>query len=457
MKKIIISIILFVTSYHSFSQSYYFEQLLDSIPNPVAFDFLQDNSKIIVTTKTGPVRIYNIPGGLVSTFWNFTDSVYTTGEAGVLGVCKDPEYSINRYIYIYYVKTGRVIRIVRFTENNNIGTNPVQIFEHTGTGDVHFGGNLHFGPLNKLYVSIGDNATANNAQSLTNPFGKILRINTDGSAPTDNPFYDDGNPATGNDDRIWSYGLRNSFDFCFSPINDSLYATENGSTLFDETNFIRKGKNYGWPICEGYCNPYNPLYKQPMSVFANGMIPTGIIIYDGSEMPELFGKMLVASASSNPARGLFKADLNAQGDSVVSQGNLVPQPTLRTLLQNADGFIYALYCCNGGLGRGGILRLRHGTVGINTQNIAVSYSLEQNYPNPFNPVTTIKYSIPKQDFVKIQIFDMLGREISSLVNESKQAGNYEVNWNADNLPSGVYFYRLTAGDYTEEKKMVLLK
>ena len=85
------------------------------------------------------------------------------------------------------------------------------------------------------------------------------------------------------------------------------------------------------------------------------------------------------------------------------------------------------------------------------------FELKQNYPNPFNPVTTINYSIPSNGNVKLKIYDILGREVATLVNETKAPGNYEVNFNAANLPSGVYFYRLQTGDFIQTKKMILMK
>ncbi len=84
-------------------------------------------------------------------------------------------------------------------------------------------------------------------------------------------------------------------------------------------------------------------------------------------------------------------------------------------------------------------------------------SLDQNYPNPFNPSTTIKYSIPNQTNVTIKVFDVLGSEIITLLNEEKPAGNYEVTWDASGFSSGVYFYKLSAGKYVETRKMLLLK
>ncbi len=90
-------------------------------------------------------------------------------------------------------------------------------------------------------------------------------------------------------------------------------------------------------------------------------------------------------------------------------------------------------------------------------SIPIEYSLSQNFPNPFNPATTIKYQIPELSFVTIKVYDVLGSEIETLVNEENQFGIYEITWYAENLPSGVYFYRLQADSFVETKKMVLMK
>lgn len=102
---------------------------------------------------------------------------------------------------------------------------------------------------------------------------------------------------------------------------------------------------------------------------------------------------------------------------------------------------------------GGVTSVEEGQiVGLPTE-----YNVAQNYPNPFNPSTTIKYSIPQSSNVIIKVFDVLGNEVVTLVSEEKPSGTYELNWNAANLPSGVYFYRLQAGSFVETKKMILLK
>jgi hypothetical protein len=90
-------------------------------------------------------------------------------------------------------------------------------------------------------------------------------------------------------------------------------------------------------------------------------------------------------------------------------------------------------------------------------NVAEDYILMQNYPNPFNPTTSLQYAVSSQQFVTLKLFDLLGREVATLVNEDKPPGTYEVEFNASGLVSGIYMYRLTAGSFTETKKMILLR
>jgi len=90
-------------------------------------------------------------------------------------------------------------------------------------------------------------------------------------------------------------------------------------------------------------------------------------------------------------------------------------------------------------------------------NGPLSFALEQNYPNPFNPSTSIKYSVPENGFVKLSVYNLLGEEVATLVNEEKAGGSYEVNLDAGKLTSGIYFYTMQAGRYVETKKMVLLR
>jgi hypothetical protein len=97
--------------------------------------------------------------------------------------------------------------------------------------------------------------------------------------------------------------------------------------------------------------------------------------------------------------------------------------------------------------------------GINnySSEIPKEYKLYNNYPNPFNPTTKIKFDIPKNNYTKVAIFDMLGREIKTLVNENLLTRKYEIEWNASNYSSGIYFYKMTTNSFASIKKMVLIK
>jgi hypothetical protein len=102
---------------------------------------------------------------------------------------------------------------------------------------------------------------------------------------------------------------------------------------------------------------------------------------------------------------------------------------------------------------GGVTFVNEGTL----PGVPENYSLSNNFPNPFNPTTRIRYSIPNVSRVLVKIYDVLGNEIETLVDQEKPAGTYELNWNAEGLPSGVYFYQLKAGEFIQTKKMILLK
>ncbi len=110
-------------------------------------------------------------------------------------------------------------------------------------------------------------------------------------------------------------------------------------------------------------------------------------------------------------------------------------------------------------GKANIKLFIDGAVNINPESgmMPKTFFLSQNYPNPFNPVTKINFAIPKAGFVSLKVYDLLGREVSNLINEEKQAGNYSIDFNSGNLTSGVYFYKMQSGSFKETKKMLLIK
>jgi glucose/arabinose dehydrogenase len=133
----------------------------------------------------------------------------------------------------------------------------------SGAGN-HNGGAIHFGPDGKLYIAVGENANGSNSQTLANLLGKVLRINTDGTVPTDNPFYN----TTGARQEIWALGLRNPFTFAFQPGTTRMFINDVGETTWEENNDGIAGSNYGWPITEGPTT--DPRFRSPLFAYRHG-------------------------------------------------------------------------------------------------------------------------------------------------------------------------------------------
>ncbi len=165
----------------------------------------------------------------------------TDGEGGLMGLAVAPTFANDHWLYIMHTSPvdNRIVRIK--LENGRLVLSSRQNLV-TGIlrNKFHDGGRLRFGPDGKLYASTGDAQNGNHAQNLTSLNGKILRLNPDGTVPSDNPF---GN-------YVWSYGHRNPQGIAFDA-NGRLWEQEFGNSVMDETNLITKGGNYGWPACEG--------------------------------------------------------------------------------------------------------------------------------------------------------------------------------------------------------------
>lgn len=219
------------------------------------------DGRIFILERAGAVKIYK-NGALLPTPFTTLPSA-ASGDRGLAGITFDPNFLQNHYVYFYYTDAVDLHnKLVRFDASTDTAQNgPVVLYQTTDQSfQLHIGGTIAFGPDGKLYISIGDNGTFPNAQDLTNPHGKIIRLNPDGTIPTDNPFYNTPNASK----EIWAYGFRNPFRFSFDSANGNLYVGDVGEATTEEIDHVTKGKNYGWPNCEGPCSPPNSLYTDPI-------------------------------------------------------------------------------------------------------------------------------------------------------------------------------------------------
>jgi glucose/arabinose dehydrogenase len=253
------------------------------LDGPTGFEIAPDG-RIFILQRTGEIKIYK-NGQLLPQNFAVLPSI-ASGDRGLIGIAFDPEFHINKYVYFYYTGLDKINRLVRFNASGDVGTDgPYILYETKFPSEwLHVGGSIRFAADGTLFFAVGDNGNPNNAQDLSNPHGKILRINKDGSIPTDNPFY--GTP--GALPEIWAYGLRNPWRFQFDSVTGRLYGGDVGDYTWEEVNYLQRGRNYGWPTAEGLCTsvcPFmNPIHAYPHN--GQSAAVTGGPIYRGQMFPQ---------------------------------------------------------------------------------------------------------------------------------------------------------------------------
>lgn len=466
-------------------------QIMPAFPNlsfeqPVDIQFPDDGSKrLFVVSQPGTIYVFenNNSVTIKKVFLDIRDKVLFGGEHGLLGLAFHPDYKNNGYFYINYTTSNpRRTVVSRFKVSANDPdaadrSSELILLTVDQPFSNHNGGQTSFGPDGYLYISLGDGGSGgdpqNYAQNLRSLLGKILRIdvnnrsgNLNYSIPSDNPFKGNTNDLR---EEIYAFGLRNVWRFSFDRPTGKLWAADVGQNAWEEINIIENGKNYGWRIMEGNhcynpatnCNTTNltmPVWEYGRNDLGGYSI-TGGYVFRGTSASELNGKYIYGDFVSGNIWSLELTGSNAVNNLLFSTSHSI---STFGIDQNDE-----LYFANYSTGR--LYKFRGTTTKVGLNTIPDSYKLFQNYPNPFNPSTNFSFEIPREGNVSLKIYDTLGTEIATLLNEHKQAGYYNLEFNAftsseKSLPSGIYFYSLIVNnssglknDFVETKKFVLLK
>jgi glucose/arabinose dehydrogenase len=331
-----------------FTETQYGSTLSPGAPTAMAFS---PDGRLFVCLQGGQLRIIKSGSLLAAPFVSLT--VDSNGERGLLGLTFDPNFASNQFVYVYYTVPGTPAhnRISRFTASGDVaaaGSETVILdLENLSSATNHNGGAIHFGPDGKLYAGVGENANASNAQTLSNRLGKLLRINADGSLPSDNPFF---NTALGANRAIWALGLRNPYTFAFQPGTGRMFINDVGASTWEEINQGIAGSNYGWSICEGACSPPNANFRDPLFQYGHGAgTTTGCAIVGGAfynppvnQFPASYtGKYFFADLCSGWIRVMDPSNNTASG---FATGLSTPVD----LQIGPDGALYYLIRGNGG-------------------------------------------------------------------------------------------------------------
>lgn len=303
------------------------ETVAEELEAPWSIDFAPDGD-IFFTERPGLVRVIENGSLNPEPLLKLPDA---PSEGGTLGLALDPNYSSNRYVYVYYTDEDLNNQVSRFRYDSQALVEERPVVEDIPGARIHNGGRIAFGPDGKLYIATGDAEQPDLAQDPNSLAGKILRVEPDGSVPTDNPRADSP---------VYSIGHRNVQGLDWDE-DGNLYATEHGAQAKDKINQIEAGANYGWPVHEGSIGEETPQvddYRDPALSSGNvTWAPSGANFYTDEVLPEEWhGQFLFAGLRS---QAVWRFNTASQ-----ELGNLFEDDfgRLRDIQQSPDGYLYIL-------------------------------------------------------------------------------------------------------------------
>jgi glucose/arabinose dehydrogenase len=318
---------------------------------PWAMTFLPDG-RLLVTEKTGHLRLFDVTARVAGEIRGVPAVAYG-GQGGLGDVVLHPQFASNRLVYLSYVEAGandtRGAAVARARlDLDSIGNGGslggLQVVWRQNpkvTGYGHYSHRMAFGRDGKLWITSGDRQKFDPAQDLQQNLGKVLRLNADGSVPSDNPFAAQGGIAA----QVWSLGHRNLLGIAFDPAG-ILWTHEMGPAGGDELNRIERGSNYGWPIVsngdhyDGTPIPDHstrPEFNAPEAWWTPVIAPSGFIIYSGNLFPYFRGEGFIGGLAS---QALVRVRLGSSGAQEIRRHAMGAR--IREVEQGPDGAIWLL-------------------------------------------------------------------------------------------------------------------
>ena len=330
------------------------------LANPWAMAF-RDNGDILITERyTGKLRVIR-DGKLLDRDIPGVPEVYSAVfRAGLMAVAVHPDD--DQIVYMTYTKAimhegepNQAVSLVRGRLVEDNLENVEEIFVAKGVDSGIAASALMFAPDGKLMMSVGGSyvflGTGEYAQDPEVHYGKLLRLNADGSAPDDNPFVDSDEFLP----EVYSVGHRNQLGIALHPETGQLWASENGPQGGDEANIIEPGKNYGWPLASYSRNyrgdwvsqtPWREEFESPTVVWWPSIAPSALTFYSGEHFPEWQGNLFVGSMMEGriPGTGhLQRIVFNSRGQEIRRESLLTElKHRVRDVMQGPDGYLYVL-------------------------------------------------------------------------------------------------------------------
>jgi len=331
----------------SIESSYEIMLVADNLYVPWSIVFT-DPDRMLVTERNGKLRV--IRNGILSEKpLKVFEEVSSDGEEGLMGLALDPDYRENKFLYISYAygsSDKMSVKVVRYKDEGDKLSDEKTIIDGLPAERYHAGCRLRFGPDGRLYITTGDAGERKLAQDINTLYGKILRINPDGTIPADNPFPD--NP-------VWSYGHRNPQGIDWYPGTDILYSTEHGPSGFDgpgggdEVNIIVKGGNYGWPVVSHRETKEGMI--SPVLEFTPAIAPASGMFYRSDSIPQFKNNYFFGCLRGS---GIMRVVIDKSDPSKIISNEMMAEVNfgrIRDIAQGPDGAIYFSTSNRDGRGR----------------------------------------------------------------------------------------------------------
>jgi len=412
------------------------------------------------TERIGRISRLNPETGVRTVILNLTSTVHQQSESGMLGLALHPDFGNTPHVFVAYTYLASFNnireRIVRYEYNGTALVNPFTLIENIPGASTHIGCRLLILPDNTMLATTGDAQQPNTLpQSLSSPSGKVLRMNLDGTVPSDNPF--------GTSSLVYSRGLRNTQGLVLAP-NGNLYSSEHGPSTNDELNIIVAGGNYGWPQVEGFCNLSAELtacnamtdYQDPITIwYENSTIaPSDLIYYDHPAIPEWQGRLLMTVLKNKHVRAIRVDDTD--GTEVLEDVEYLTDVfgRLRDICTAPDGRVFLA---------------TNGPVWSNTQpNTHKIIELKNSAYDPVG-VTDVQagafkvFPNPSADMVEVvlsgsleggtvSVRDAMGREVISQSVQSEKS-----RLDVSQLPAGAYSVSLRTKGHVSTQRIIVAR
>lgn len=444
--KIFLTFLLAIITLNSQAQTLQSRNVATGFDTPWEILWGPDNH-IWMTERIGKINRVDPETGTVETLLVVTE-VFEGNERGLMGLALHPDFPSNPSVYAAYTygTSTTTVKVVQYQYNGTQLVSPVIIIDNISGNSTHDGCRL-FIDNNKLFITTGDAQQQSRPQNPASTNGKVLRLNLDGTIPSDNPVT--GNP-------YWSLGHRNPQGLVVA--NGIMYSSEHGPDSDDEVNIITKNGNFGWPDVYGFCDDPGEItfcqqnnVVEPIKAWTPTLAVAGIDYYNQSLIPEFANSLLMVSLK---AGRLTQLKLNGAGTAVTQEKTIVNNTygRLRDICVSPDGRVFIATSNKDGRGNPGpnddrIIELKPQGSGISKLTLESAIV----FPNPIDSGKPLKFALPTAGNYTVQLFDQKGKQLKKLdlINASS------CTMDLTGIAKGVYMLKITQGSTSVVKRLII--